>query len=191
MPSWRDSALEGFLLQPELWVFAYGSLVWSPCFDFQRRELASLQGYSRALAIRSSRYRGTPKRPGLVFGLQPEVGPYTCQGVAFQLPLQNREAMVDALWSRELFDQVYVPKILQIQLVQAQTRVSALSFVIDSTSPACADSLSVPERLQVVAQASGERGSNAEYVLKTWEALQLEGIEDPELADFCRRLRSE
>ena len=43
----------------DLWVFGYGSLMWSPCFPYREKRLARVHGYHRALCILSTRYRGT------------------------------------------------------------------------------------------------------------------------------------
>src|SRR4051812_32654494 len=64
------------------WVFGYGSLIWKPGFPFLRSEKALLRGAHRSLSIYSHRHRGTPERPGLVFGLS-RGG--SCLGVAFEV----------------------------------------------------------------------------------------------------------
>ena len=43
-----------------IWVFAYGSLLWKPGFDFTGRRHATLRGWHRAFCIQLSRFRGSP-----------------------------------------------------------------------------------------------------------------------------------
>src|SRR5690606_8238038 len=61
--------LEGLERLPARWVFAYGSLIWHPDFEFAERHLVRVHGYHRAFCISSTRYRGTPEAPGVVLGL--------------------------------------------------------------------------------------------------------------------------
>src|SRR3954452_8508036 len=73
----------------DLWVFGYGSLMWSPEFPFVERRQALLRGYHRRFCVYSHRYRGTPDRPGLVLGL--DLGG-SCRGIAFRVEARHVEA---------------------------------------------------------------------------------------------------
>src|SRR5713101_5069184 len=75
-----------FLPAGEMWVFGYGSLMWSPCFSYGEKRLARVHGYHRALCILSTRYRGTHRKPGLVMGLCPGG---SCWGMAFRIDARD------------------------------------------------------------------------------------------------------
>src|SRR3954468_16585493 len=79
----------------ELWVFGYGSLMWSPEFPFSERRQAHLYGYHRSLCIYSHRLRGTPEKPGLVMGLC-QGG--SCWGVAFRIAARHVSSTLHELW---------------------------------------------------------------------------------------------
>jgi hypothetical protein len=66
----------------DLWVFAYGSLMWRPGFRYEEARRARLTGYSRRFCIYSVHHRGTPERLGLVLGLD-RGG--VCEGVAYRI----------------------------------------------------------------------------------------------------------
>ena len=77
--------LEEFLAQlpkGDLWVFGYGSLMWSPGFSYSQKTRGRIHGYHRALCILSTRYRGTKRKPGLVMGL---CRGGSCWGMAYRV----------------------------------------------------------------------------------------------------------
>ena len=77
-----DDLLAGWNGVDDLWVFAYGSLIWHPGFAWRERRLATVRGYHRSLCLWSRDHRGSPDNPGLVFGLN-RGG--CCRGVAYQI----------------------------------------------------------------------------------------------------------
>jgi glutathione-specific gamma-glutamylcyclotransferase len=83
------AAVRGTLAQvpPEgLWLFAYGSLLWKPAFEFIESKAAVAPGWHRSFCIRIARFRGTPDRPGLMMALD-RGG--QCRGVIFRIPLEQ------------------------------------------------------------------------------------------------------
>ena len=60
----RVMMLDEFMAQlpkGDLWIFGYGSLMWSPGFSYRQKALGRVHGYHRALCILSTRYRGTKR----------------------------------------------------------------------------------------------------------------------------------
>lgn len=166
------------------WVFGYGSLIWRPGFDYLRAVPALLKGAHRRLCIYSHRHRGTPQRPGLVFGL---VRGGSCRGMAFEVAPSDWVAVQDYLHERELDRGVYREAIRPIRLENGEV-VPALAFVVDERHVQYAGRLDIEEQARLVRGAVGESGVNPEYVLTTARHLEAMGINDPYLTDLVRIL---
>ena len=161
----------------DLWVFGYGSLMWSPGFSFKAKALGRVHGYHRALCILSTRYRGTKRKPGLVMGL---CRGGSCWGMAFRVAApQVRRALV-RLWQREMPRRVYAPRLLEVRL-RSGRRVRALAFLADPTHPAYVRELDLNGRARLVAQGIGQRGPCVEYISNTLEHMRAVGVRDPHL----------
>jgi len=101
----------------DLWIFGYASLIWRPEFEFAEQRFATTSGYHRALKMWSTLNRGTPERPGLVFGLLPGG---SCKGMVFRIPHAQVAAALPPLWEREMPNAVYEPKWLRCQTLPCQ-----------------------------------------------------------------------
>src|SRR5687768_11391389 len=106
--------LQDFMAQlpgGDLWVFGYGSLIWSPGFGYVEKRVGRVHGYHRALCILSTRYRGTHERPGLVVGL---CRGGSCWGMAFRVDRSRVSRVLKHLWNREMPRRVYAPRLLLV-----------------------------------------------------------------------------
>jgi len=161
----------------DLWVFGYGSLMWSPGFRPSERATALVRGYHRALCILSSRYRGTPAKPGLVMGL---CRGGSCWGMAFRVPAARVRRVLAALWKREMLNKVYKPTLIPV-LVAPGRRIRALAFVADTTHRQFVRELDLHGRARLVAQGIGQRGRCVDYIRNTLEHMLELGVNDPHL----------
>lgn len=162
----------------DLWVFAYGSLMWRPGFEAAEQSPATIEGYHRALCIESHHHRGTPEQPGLVLGLD---GGGSCLGVAFRIEAGRVAETLAYLRARELVTHVYVEKMLPVTLSDGRA-VTAIAYVVDTDHPQYVGLLSPEETLRRVAGKVGDSGSNPDYVLNTASELERLGVVDPTLA---------
>ena len=162
----------------DLWVFGYGSLMWSPEFPYAERKTGLVHGYHRALCILSSRYRGTPDKPGLVMGL---CRGGSCWGMAFRVQAGHAKEVLDTLWKREMLNNVYMPRLVPVA-VSGKQRVHALAFVADTKHRQFVDELDVAGRARLVAQGSGQRGRCVDYIRNTLDHMRELGVHDPHLA---------
>ena len=166
------------LLPPgDLWVFGYGSLMWSPGFRYRAKAPGFVFGYHRSLCIYSHRHRGTPDRPGLVMGLR-RGG--SCWGMAFRIAAASAPAVLASLWQREMRNRVYQPRLVRVRLGRRRA-VRAVAFVADPRHRQYARDLDLAQTARLVAQGSGQRGHNLEYVHRTIAHMHAIGVRDPHL----------
>src|SRR6478609_8053309 len=161
----------------DLWVFGYGSLMWSPCFPYREKRLARIHGYHRALCILSTRYRGTKRKPGLVMGL---CRGGSCWGMAYRVHADRVRRALARLWQREMPRRVYAPRLLQVQIADGR-QVRALAFLADPTHPAYVRELDLHGRARLVAQGIGQRGTAVDYIRNTLQHMRELGVGDPHL----------
>jgi cation transport protein ChaC len=168
-----------------MWVFGYGSLIWSPTFHFVERRVARARGYHRGFYLWSKVNRGTPERPGLVLGLD-RGG--SCGGVAFRVEESVVEQELSLLWRREMVLGTYVPRWVSVEMEQQPAR--AIAFVVNRATPNYAGRLTDERIVSVALQAHGHYGACADYLLRTAESLEQHGIPDRRLDRLARLLRA-
>lgn len=173
----------------DLWVFAYGSLMWRPGFSYLERVPARLIGLHRALCVFSFVHRGTPERPGLVLGLD-RGG--MCRGIAYCVAAASRADTLHYLRAREQVTTVYVETTRQIQLEDhARRRIRAVCYLVDRSHVQYAGRLTLAESLHHVRQGHGKSGANGDYVLETVRALEALGYRESDLHLLAERLKSQ
>jgi cation transport protein ChaC len=157
----------------DLWVFGYGSLMWDPGFPYVQWAPALVHGYHRALCIYSSRWRGTPERPGLVLGLDRGGA---CRGIAYRIEASDVTTALEGLWGREMRRGVYDPRLLRARLPDRE--ISALTFVANPAHTGYAGTLTIEQTAELVANCCGDRGPNLDYLARTLKHLAELGVRD-------------
>jgi cation transport protein ChaC len=181
-----EQALSDWGGQDDLWIFGYGSLIWRPDFDFAERRPATVHGWHRALKMWSRINRGTPERPGLVFGL---LTGGCCRGVVFRIAREHGARTLAGLWKREMTLGVYDPRWLAAQTAQGPVR--ALAFTLSRKSPSHTGELSEEEYRAIFALATGIYGTTHDYAHRTLEELERNDIRDRNLEKLLRMIRKE
>ncbi len=178
----------------EVWVFAYGSLMWDPGFAYLETAPALLRGYHRALCIYSFVYRGTEARPGLVLGLDRGGA---CKGMAFRIAAAEGAGVLDYLDAREKVTDVYVRRAVPITVgggaisaggrpISAGGRpisaggpkVTAHTYVANRGHHQYAGKQTLKDAAALIAQGTGTGGSNRDYLESTVNHLDELGITD-------------
>ena len=179
-----EKALDEWGGDEDLWIFGYGSLIWRPDFAFEERRPARVHGWHRALKMWSRINRGTPERPGLVFGL---LTGGCCRGVVFRIAREQGGATLAQLWKREMATAVYDPRWLLAETPQG--RVRALAFTLSRKSPSHTGELTEEEYRAIFAFASGIYGTTLDYAHLTHEELMRHDIRDRNLEKLLRLIR--
>jgi cation transport protein ChaC len=168
----------------DVWVFAYGSLMWNPISDFDSRRIATLHGWHRSFCIRLIAGRATPQQPGRMLSLEP--GGSTA-GVALRLCGETLEEELRILWIREMVTGAYRPTWAPVTLDDG-TEVCAIAFVAEPADPQYAGGARAAEIAPSMAVAAGPFGTNAEYAFKLQSALADCGMHDPYIDELAGEL---
>lgn len=186
MDASRAATLAAVAPSEDVWLFAYGSLMWNPDIEYADRIVANLQGWHRSFCLWQWRYRGSKERPGLMMAL--DVGG-TCTGQLFRIPGPDASERLKKIWRREMIGRAYRP--IWIWVETAAETVRALTFVADRESHRYAGTIPEEEAAQFIATACGHIGSNAEYLLETYLHCDQCGIDDPILARMQKLVADE
>lgn len=170
--------VEALLLEytpKDLWIFAYGSLVWNPEFEFVESRSATAYGWHRSFCLKLTRWRGTRELPALMLALD-RGG--SCNGLAYRLPTQDHFKQLAMLMLREIDANppTNVPRWILVKTESGILR--ALAFVAARDGMAYAGKLPKAEVAHVLASAAGHWGSAAQYLFRTVSMLQEHGIHD-------------
>jgi cation transport protein ChaC len=163
----------------DLWIFAYGSLMWRPGFLFEEASHALLEGAHRALCVYSIHHRGCKARPGLVFGLD-KGG--KCEGMAFRVASHRAQDTRAYLARRENITHTYQATMKPVKLLDGSHRaVDALCFIADRHHPQYAGRPPLDAQAWLVRRSVGQSGRNLDYVVNTMLHLRELGVHDREL----------
>lgn len=190
--AWSDAQIDGSLAATmakapsgDIWLFAYGSLIWNPLIPVAEERVAMVHGLHRSFCIWSELGRGSPDHPGLVLGLD-RGG--RCQGVALRLERHHALAELRMVWRREMVTGAYRPS-----WVKARTQegtVTAIAFAVERRNKvAYAGRLDEDRVVRVLETAGGFLGPCRDYLAQTIAGLATRGIREPVLQRLAMRCR--
>jgi len=160
----------------DFWVFASGSLIWNPAYQFVEQRVGVAAGWHRSFTLGwDYRFRGSRDTPGLMMAID-RGG--QCRGVVHRLAPDTVRNQLDTLIRREMS---MVPTAFPARWIKVRTTdgpVWALTFAMNRKSSRYVGGLSPEATADVLARACGFRGSMAEYLRATVEQLENLGIHD-------------
>jgi len=180
----REASLTSMLVDvppdEDVWVFAYGSLIWNPAFHFAEKRIATVHGWHRRFCLWVQLGRGTPDNPGLMLGL--ERGG-SCRGLVYRIAQPHTRTELEIVWRREMVAGAYRPRWVAARTPDGQVR--AITFAINAGHDRYAGGLSDEEAAAAIATAKGRIGPCCEYLYNTVAHLDELGIHDRRL-DWTR-----
>ncbi|MDH0866660.1 gamma-glutamylcyclotransferase [Mitsuaria sp. GD03876] len=158
-----------------LMLFAYGSLMWNPGFAPAQTLVAKVQGYHRALRLRSLVNRGSADQPGLVMTL---LSGGSCRGLLYRVAPEDSAATLRRLWLREMVVGTYVPRWLDCHVPDGHGARKALAFTLSRRSPGWVGELGDERLLHILRHARGRYGTTLDYLQRAVVCLREHGIHD-------------
>jgi glutathione-specific gamma-glutamylcyclotransferase len=181
----RQEFLKGRLNQ-DLWVFAYGSLMWDPAFHFAEVRRGRVSGYARRFILKDTfGARGTPDMPGLMAALDEGPG---CEGLVFRIAADEAEHESGMFWRRELIAYAYSPVIAKVATVFGD--VEALTVIANRDSDFICPGLTREEQVRYIATGAGFLGTSLQYIENIADHFRALNIEDAEVAGLLSDARA-
>ena len=159
----------------EIWVFAYGALMWAPCFEPEVTLSSTLKGWARKPCLWTLTARGSKQNPGIVFALDKAQRNY-CHGLIFRISQSRLETDLLNLWRREMSIGLYKPTWLPVEA--GTKKIMALCFVVNRNHKLFIKCVSKHDLIYAIANARGEYGTCLDYYQKTLDSLNKLGLED-------------
>ncbi|MGH7156461.1 MAG: gamma-glutamylcyclotransferase, partial [Acetobacteraceae bacterium] len=167
-----DAMLAGCDPGSDVWLFAYGSLMWNPAFRYAERQPGLLRGWHRRFCLWLRSGRGSPQQPGLMLALDRGGA---CYGLAYRLAAPAREELL-LVWRREMFGQAYAARWVRVALGDGV--VPAITFVVNRRFERYAGVLADEVVAERLATAGGALGTCGEYLDCTLGQLRTFGLRD-------------
>lgn len=164
-------------------IFAYGSLLFRPGFQYLERQRASVRGYARSFTQASPDHRGTPARPGRVVTLvmSPES---LAVGALYFVPAPAIE-LLSELDHRERAGYV---RVTVAASTDGETH-QAVTWIAPPGNAYDAGHLASAELAAHMRSCAGPSGRNDDYVFQLERALLELGAGDPEVSALAELLR--
>jgi len=175
-------AVLGGMEGSDIWVFAYGSLMWDPGFYFEDVRIARVEGFARRFCLHMDKGRGSPETPGFMAAL--DDGRY-CDGLAFRIAAELVDHETAVIWRREMI--AYGYKAVFVPADIGGEQVHALTFVADHATDRYAGDVDLDRSARMIATAQGINGTNLDYISNLAAQLEILGLSDPDFEELHAR----
>lgn len=173
----HQSMIEFLATRPinqELWLFAYGSLIWNPGISFEEKQSGIVKGWHRSFCMKLTIARGTVDMPGRMLSLLPSGSSH---GLVLKLSNNNFLSELKLIWRREMVGGIYLPQWVNVNLPDGR-EITAITFVGNEDSAFFETDDSIDTIKKIISCASGPLGTNKEYLELLYHALKDNSLED-------------
>lgn len=182
----RVETLGKFAADEDIWIFAYGSLIWNPIFEVAERVPARLNGHQRCFCLWALAGRGSPENMGLFLGL---VEGGHCDGLALRVGAENRDRETQIVWRREMIGGTYIPSIQPLMLENGRT-VRGICFLANPEHPRIQADIPHDRKIDALATAEGSLGTSRDYLFGVDEGLRSQNCEDSYITRLSADVRA-
>ena len=172
----RAEAISNFDITEDIWLFAYGSLLWNPTIHYEETRQGHLYGLRRRFCLKTILGRGTPENPGLMLAL--DYGG-SCKGIAYRISREIADNELKIIWNREMVSYSYVAKVVHLKTDGGP--VKAITFAINRDGDKYFGRLSDEETADLIAFSDGPMGKCSDYLFQTIDKLTEHGLTDSHL----------
>ena len=182
----RDEMLAGAPPGDLIWIFAYGSLIWNPAFDFDEQRVGTLYGYHRRFCFWSKVGRGSPDAPGMMLALD---NGGACTGILLGVRRDRAQEELTSVFIREMTGQTYFARWGKVKTDSGW--LQAITFVANHGSENYVGYKPLNDIAGHIARGFGHLGSCSEYLFNTMHHLEAFGLKDPMLRQLCDLVEQE
>ena len=170
----------------DLWVFAYGSLMWDPAFEFSEVRRAFVPDYARRFILKDMLGgRGNPDSPGLMAALDHGDG---CEGLIFRIDGDRVENETEILWRREQVGPAYHAEF--VTAVAGDQQIKVLAFTADHTADQICGDITRDEQIEYLLGGKGILGTSLEYLSNIVSQFEALGIVDDECSSLLAEAKA-
>ncbi len=180
-----QQARAGIRSRAQVWVFAYGSLMWNPAFEPLEQCVVHAPGFVRRYCFWTISSRGNRQAPGLGLGI--EAGPRGCTGIAQRMDPRRLDEQFARLWRREMGTGVYHATWMPL-FTREGRRIRGLGFVADQNHSHYVNDLDPVCMAHIVRRAEGAYGRCRDYLERLLMELHAMEVVEPELEQLLARV---
>ncbi len=170
----------------DLWVFAYGSLMWDPALRFAEVRRAYAPGHERRFILMDDKGgRGSKEAPGLMAALDTGAG---CEGLAYRVRAEDVDEETEILFRREVIGPGYVPAFVPVRI--GGTDATALTFLADHGYADIRGDIAWGDQVRYIATGAGFLGTSLQYLSNIVDHFAHLGIVDVHCTDLLEAVEA-